>query len=470
MSEKIIINPMTRISGFMEIEAYVENNIIVDAICSGMLFRGFEKILIGRAPFDAIYLTERICGICSAAHSVASATANEDALNILPNLNGGIIRQIIHGCEYLQNHIRHFYQYTLPDYVDGPKLNPVYTESHVDYRLPKKINERLSEHYVEATKFSRAAHRAVAILGGKAPHNHGVFVGGSTVNLDSSKMVELKGTLYEIKEFVRNVMLEDVYTIAAYYRDYFDNGRGPGNFMSYGAFDKYIDEPYIYVKPNTYIDNEFYPFSSNFITENIYNSWYSDDKEWLKPEDGYVEADRSKETGYSFVKAPRYGGLPMEVGPLARMWLSKKYTNGISTMDRTIARVLETIEICHILHDHLLEVVQLEPSDQGIYTVPESGRGTGLIDTTRGALGHWLWIENQSINRYTIITPSAWNCSPTDSKGVRGPIEQALIGTYIEDIKNPVAIGRIVRSFDPCISCATHVISDKYKPITIKVV
>lgn len=128
-------------------------------------------------------------------------------------------------------------------------------------------------------------------------------------------------------------------------------------------------------------------------------------------------------------------------------------------MDRTIARAYEAKRIIEIM-ESLLERIQLKESSQKIYEISEKAIGKGLVDTTRGALGHWISIEGKKLGRYTIITPSGWNLSPQDGKGVRGPVENALIGTEISDINHPVEIGRIVRSFDPCVSCATHVRGD----------
>ncbi|WP_425447352.1 nickel-dependent hydrogenase large subunit [Dethiothermospora halolimnae] len=469
MGEKIVINPLTRISGFLEIEVYIENNIIKDAKSSGMLFRGFEKMLEGRPPLDSIYYTQRICGICSTAHSISSASALEDALKVTANKNDSMIRDIIHGCEFLQNHLRHFYQYTFPDYVKGPQISPIYKGSGGDYRLPDKLNKRLSNHYIDSIKYSRLAHKMLAILAGKAPHNHGVFVGGVTVNMDASIFIEVKSILSSIKDFIENVMIDDVYIISRYYNDYFNNGKGYGNFMSYGVFDSYYNEPLVYVKPGVLIDNNRYSFDRDKITENIYHAWYRGDKVNIEPKEGYVESDVHKEEGYSFVKAPRYDGLPMEVGPLARLWLNGEYNRGVSTMDRTIARALEAKKICYIIED-LLQKIELKPTNQKRYEIPDNAYGIGLKDTTRGALGHWLSIKDKKIEKYTIITPTSWNVSPTDSNGLKGTIEKTLMGTYIEDVKNPVEIGRVVRSFDPCISCATHIISKKHPSVRIRVV
>jgi hydrogenase large subunit len=457
MSTKIIINPVTRISGFLEIEAKVEQNKIIDAQSSGMLFRGFEKMLQGRSPLDAIYFTERICGICSTAHSMSSAFALENALNIIPGENDKMIRDFIHGCEFVQNHIRHFFQYTLPDFVKGPDIHPVYTVSHNDFRLPESINRKLSSDYITSIQYGRLAHEMLAELGGKAPHNHGVFVGGVTVNIDVSKWLKVKSIHDQILQFVSNIMLEDIYILAKYYPEYYENGVGYKNLMTYGCYHTYSDPALTYVAPKVMINGEMHPFNDKVITENIYYAWYETEKIENKPtEENVIEPARSKELAYSWIKAPRYEGFPMEVGPLARMYLSNLYTRGISTMDRIIARVLETKKILEIM-GKLLEKIQLQPAQQKQYEIPPNALGIGLTDTTRGSLGHWLAIQEQKIDHYEIITPTAWNLSPKDSKGIHGPIEKALIGTEIQDLENPVEIGRIVRSFDPCVSCATHV-------------
>lgn len=466
MNRTIKVNPLTRISGFMEIEVKLQNNKVVDAKSSGLLFRGFEKMLLGRSPFDAIYFTERICGICSTAHSVTSTLALEDTLKVHPNENDKILRDIIHGWEFIQNHIRHFYLYTLPDFVVTPNIQPVSSVRGYDLRLPEDLNKKMSDDYLEAIKFSRLAHQGLAVLGGKAPHNHGIFVGGVTESLDASKLINLKYLVAEIKAFINNRMLEDVNIISEYYKDYFNMGQGCGNLMTYGVFDTYNDKEVSYVKPEVLINGNMKPFDQMKITENIYNSWYKGETVQSDSFGGFIEDDMDKAQAYSFVKAPRYEGNAMEVGPLARMILSNNYPNKISMMDRTIARVLEVKKVIDII-EGLLERASFEPVGQRQYEVLDNSRGSGLIDTTRGSLAHWVSIENKVINHYNIITPSGWNCSPTDSNGVKGVIEQALIGTEIQNPEQPVEIGRIVRSYDPCISCATHIVSDRFKPVEI---
>lgn len=466
MGTKITLNPITRISGFMEIQVEVERHKVIDAKCSGLLFRGFKKMMIDRPPLDAIYFTERICGICSTAHSVTATLALEDALKVYPNENDKMLRDIIHGWEFIQNHIRHFYLYTLPDFIITPEVQPIYSKGNYDLRLPEILNNEISRHYLEAIKFSRLAHEGLAVLGGKAPHNHGIFVGGVTENLDASKFTHLKSLISDIKDFINNIMIPDVYIISNYYRDYFSMGIGYKNLMSYGIYDTYKENQLSYVNPSILFNNQIRPFDKSKITENIYSSWYTGDVEQYDNFNQETNTNMTKAGAYSWIKSPRYDEIPMEVGPLSRMILSGNYENKISMMDRTIARVLESKKIIEIM-EQLLDKVSFQKVGQMRYEIPDKSTGGGLTDTTRGALGHWISIENKKISHYNIITPSAWNCSPADSNGVHGVIEQALIGTEIQNPNEPVEIGRIVRSFDPCISCATHVISDKCNPVEI---
>ncbi|PYZ94812.1 Ni/Fe hydrogenase [Salipaludibacillus keqinensis] len=469
MSKRIVINPLTRISGFLEIEVTVDQHVVTEARTTGNLFRGFEQMLVGRSPFDAVYFTQRICGICSAAHSMASSLALEDALKVEPLEQGRYLRDIIHCCEFLQNHIRHFYQYTAPDFV-FIEQNALFQTDHNDFRLPKAINDRISKHYFDSLPISRSAHQMLAILGGKAPHNHGVFIGGITTQATSEKIVQLDSLLQTITAFIDEKMIPDVYDIAKYYPDYYGVGGGYGNLLTYGSFNDYKELGTLYVDPlvSTLEMTEPEPFDESNISEKIDYSWFTREENEYQPDETVPEPDRRKQKGYSWVKAPRYNGRPMEVGPLARLILSGAYEHGISAMDRTIARALEAKKIAQIMKTLLREVlpgVDLQKK----YDLPESAEGRGLVDTTRGGLGHWLKIKDQKLSFYQIITPSTWDFSPRDDQGFRGVAEQALIGTPIEDPNNPAEIGRILRSFDPCMSCATHVFSKGKQVKTIKV-
>lgn len=450
MGKIITIDPVTRISGFLEINAEVDDNVIINANASGLLFRGFEKILVGRVPTDAINITERICGICSIAHALSSTLALENALNLTVSKNDNYLRDIMHGFEFLQNHLRHFYLLTIPSFVKISIINLVGDQNYTDFRLPDNLTKRIEEHYVTSIDLSRLAHEGAAVLGGKAPHCHGIFIGGVTVTIDAYKLEKIKSIIAKILTFVKTDMKEDMDIISTYYSDYFKKGISYPYFMSYGLFDDYEDSEITYVKPGVMKGGVSYPFNSDKITEQVRYSWYLKDQ-------STPEVDLTKPDAYSFVKTPRYEDLPMEVGPLARQILSGEYTRGNSCMDRIIARVRETEKVLTILKN-LADRVELLPNNQKVYDMPQKAYGVGLTDTTRGALGHWVQIENQVIKHYNIITPSVWNVSPKDITGSPGIVERALIGSEIKNVKEPVEIGRIVRAFDPCISCATHLI------------
>ncbi|WP_134704423.1 nickel-dependent hydrogenase large subunit [Ammoniphilus sp. YIM 78166] len=467
MKKRIVINPLTRISGFMEIDVFVENHVIVSAKTKGNLFRGFEQMMVGRNPFDAIYLTQRICGICSTAHSVGSTMALEEAMQVEVTEKGRYLRDIIHGCEFLQNHLRHFYQYTLPDYAKLPEVSRIYQTDYTDFRLPKAVNDELVEHYFEALQMSRLAHQMLAVMGGKAPHNHGIFIGGVATPPSTDQIIQMRSILQKLSLFIETKAIPDVYVIAKYYDDYYQMGKGPGNLMSFGLFDRYQDLGTLYVDPLVYQEGAIRPFKKENITEHIDYSWY-DGKNVYKPFEEMPDPHMDKPKAYTWVKAPRYDGLPFEVGPLARLWLCGEYQRGISTMDRSIARVLELKKVADVLQQ-LLSRIHPGISLQKEWKLPQRAAGAGLVDTTRGALGHWLKIEDQLLSYYQIITPSTWDFSPKDTQGIHGTAEQALIGTTIQDLDQPVEIGRILRSFDPCMSCATHVYSPGQDPVTVQV-
>lgn len=446
---EIIIDPITRISGFMEIQAEAEDKVINTARVEGLLFRGFDKMLQGRPPLDAVFFTERICGICSAAHSYASSLALDAALKLTVSQNDRYLRDIIHGFEFVQNHLRHFYIMQLPGYAKIKVPAVANVTPFTDNRLPEAVNQLLEEHYAMSFEYSRLAHEGQAVLAAKAPHNHGIFAGGVTTQITAYRLEKVKAAIGRLKAFVSTVMKEDVQILAQYYPDYFQMGRSYPYFMSYGVFD-YTDPEISYVNPGVMADGVHYPLQPEVISKQVRYAWFNNEDP--------LEVDRSKPDAYTFIQAARYNGMPMEVGPLARMLISGNYSGGNSCMDRIIARVLETEKVLTII-ERLAERVELLPNGQSRFTVPDTAQGIGLIDTTRGSLGHWLNIKGQKIGNYSVLTPTNWNLSPKDDKGVAGVIEKALTGTRINNMQSPVELGRIVRSFDPCVSCATHLMT-----------
>jgi len=467
---EIKIDPVSRVSGLLEISVDVENNVIVDARSSGMQFRGFEQMFRARPPLDMPYLTGRTCGICSTHHALASTLALEEALGVTPSFNGVIIRELANGFELLQNHIRHMYQFVFPDYVNLADINPLQKTNPdtSDFRLPSDLNAKMTADYFASLPFSRKAHTAIASLVGKAPNPHGIFVGGTTTNMTIMQYNEVQSILNDISAFVEQSLIPDIYIIADYYSDYYTLGKGYGNFLSEGLFSK---EPYPiqYTVGGVLIDGMKRPVDLSFITENLKYTWADAPNDVILPMGDLSVPNANKPGAYSWVTAPRYKGYAMEVGPLARMTINGTYTHGVSAMDRLIARVLEAQKICQVMQG-MLQIVKLEPALQMQWPIPPVASGVGIVAASRGALMHWVEIENSLIKNYKLLPPSNWNMSPKDNNGLRSAVEEALVGAPIKDLSNPVEIGRIVRSFDPCLNCAAHVTSDSHVPFTIGIV
>lgn len=460
MARTITIHPLTRITVLMKIEVEVENGEVVDARSSGTCFRGFEAMLIGRSPRDAPWLTGRLCGICS----VAQAAAGTDALDKIHGLeipnNGRLIRNILLATEWLQNHIRHFYQFGLLDYVRAPDRGPFLHQYRTDMRLPSTVNDRLMASYFESFKVGRNAHSIQAIFGGIAPHQKAYVAGGATVVPNADNVLGALGFQAELYRFIIERMVPDAYTLAHFYADYYQIGAGPGNLLVYGTMEE--RDGSLFFPRGVRLDEEEQPLDLDAITEHVGYAWYRHEDP-RHPWEGVTDPDPYKKEGYSWIKAPRYRGQPMEAGPLARMWIKGEYRRGISVMDRTLARVLETKLVAEKLRDWLLE---LEPGKPAAvpWRLRRTGRGVGLNEAPRGAVGHWVEIQNWNIAHYQIITPTTWNCSPRDDSGKRGTVEEALIGTSVENPDEPVEVGRVVRSFDPCLGCAMHLCTPRRRP------
>lgn len=467
----IEIDPVTRVSGLMSLNIQIEQGRIIDAQCGGMQYRGLDRMLQGRPPLDAIRLTARTCGICSTAHTIASTMALEMAMGITPDFNGELIRGMALGFDTIQNNIRQIYQLAVPDYADIAGIPPLFTTAppdETDFRLPPEINALLVSHYKASVGFSRSAHKALATIAGKAPHNHGIFVGGVTTNFDIDMYSITKSILRDLTEFVTLVMIPDVALLMEYYPEYCAWGRGSGNYMSYGYF-AFLPERFWVTKPGLLLDGVYSELNPDLITESIRHAWLKADQDLSRPLDAPPTLDFGKPGAYSWVEAPRYAGRAVETGPLAGLLVSGKYSGDTGALGRVMARAQFTRMVCEKVA-LMLEYVRMQPGDQAEWKVPESGEGRALVGAMRGGLAHWIRIEDQKIGRYTIMPPSNWNMSPMSGDGVHGACEQALIGTPIGDHKKAKLIaGRIVRSFDPCLNCAAHVVSDSAEPFTFQI-
>jgi hydrogenase large subunit len=448
---------MTRIHEPISVELEVNNGEVTDAWVSSTLFRGFELMLENRDPRDTALYSQRICGICSTTHAVASTLALEDAYKVNPTPNGLRIRNFIKAADLIQNHLRQFYVLALPDYARGPDTSPFRPLLPGDYKIPKTEEKQMYENYWEGIKLSAKAHQMLAIWGAKAPHQQTILPGGVTEKPTAPKINMSLSILKDIEKFVEEKYISDVMTICKYYPEYYQIGKGYGNLLSFGLFPLEKDRPPLF--KSGLVENfshEIKPIDPTLITEEVTYSWYKEPTSSGHPYTENTIPDQEKPGAYSWIKTPRYQDKPFEGGPLARLWINNIYNSGISVNDRNVARALEIKEIIKEMYIWLEELNLHQPSLNRYQPIPDT-QGTGLIDSMRGPLGHWVKIKNGRTSHYQVVTPSSWNFAPRDKNNQRGPVEEALIGTPVADLNSLIEVGRVIRSFDPCFSCAVHV-------------
>jgi hydrogenase large subunit len=456
-TQKITIDPVTRIEGHLKITVEVNDGKVTDAYSSGTLWRGIEVILQGRDPRDAGQITQRICGVCPMAHGTASILCLDDAFKVTVPDNGRIIRNLMLGANHLQSHVLHFYHLAALDYVTGPAIAPFVPRYEGDYRLPAQLNDAYVAHYLQALEIRKKCHEMLAIWGGRMPPQTAMVVGGVTCTPSVDKIAAFLWRLREIKAFINDVYLPDVLGVAQVYSDYKRIGVGYGNLLAYGGFPLDGQGKEKLFKAGRVAEGKTMDFDPGKITEDVKYSRYKDSNTGKKPSEGMTEPEAEKAGSYSWLKAPRYDGQPYEVGPLARMWVNGDYRQGVSVIDRHAARVIEAKKIADAMEQWVLQLKPGQPA-YAESKVPDSAEGMGLTEGARGALGHWIKISGKKIENYQAVVPTTWNCSPRDDKGVRGAVEESLVGTSVADTENPIEVVRVVRSFDPCIACAVHLI------------
>jgi len=560
MAKRIVVDPITRIEGHLRVEAMLDDSgKIHDAMSSGTMWRGIEVILQGRDPRDAWAFCERICGVCTTVHALASVRCVENSLGIQIPPNAEIIRNIMFLTQMVQDHVIHFYHLHALDWVDvvsALKANPAATAAlaqkvaphwalgtegyftdmagtlkkfvesgqlgifanaywgHPAYKLPPEANLMAVCHYLEALKWQKEIIKIHTIFGGKNPHPN-YIVGGmasaiapqsdNAINMERLNMV--RDLIQGAQHIVEDMYIPDLLAVASFYPEWTKIGGGLGSYMVYGDLPQNgIGDPSKFRFPRGVILDknlaEVLPLDQtdpSQIEEEIAHSWYRypEGKTALHPWDGVTEPNYTGPTppykqldenkAYSWLKAPRWKGHAVEVGPLARMLVG--FASGktefkdvvtdalgrlkvgpealFSTLGRTAARGLETRLGAGWLMDeynHLManlkagDTTTADTKNWSPETWKPESKGFGFTEAPRGALCHWIHIKDQKIANYQIVVPSTWNASPKDGKGQHGAYEAALIGTPMADPARPVEILRTIHSFDPCLACASHVI------------
>jgi hydrogenase large subunit len=387
---------------------------------------------------------------------------------------------------------------------------------HPAMHLPPEVNLLAVHHYLQALEYQRKANQVVAILGSKTPNIQNLAVGGvaNAINLDNqatlnmNKLFMVKSLLDEVVAFVQQVYVPDVCAIGAMYPEWLGYGAGVTNYLAVPDLPIDTKGTQFDLPGGTIMGGDFGtfkaiksfddPYFKDNVEESIAHSWY--DGSWQRhPFDGETVPKHTKfdEDGkYSWVKAPRFQGKPMQVGPLAQVlvgyvggheptkrWadLALKTVSSIakvqvtpamlhSTLGRHAARAIRTAVIAETAQKHWkLLVDNIASGDVAIFNPPSfpSGeiRGFGFHEAPRGTLSHWAVIQGGKIKNYQAVVPTTWNASPRDGKDQKGPYEASLVGNPVADPKRPLEVLRTVHSFDPCLACAVHTLDPEGREI-----
>jgi len=548
---RITIDPVTRIEGHLRVDAQVDGGRVTKAWSSGQMFRGIERMLQGRDPREAWLFTQRFCGVCTTVHAVTSVRAVENALHMEVPLNAQYIRNLIVAAHAMHDHVVHFYHLSALDwvdvvsalkadaakasllaeslspwphnsrremqavkdklkaFVDGGQLGP-FTNGywgHPAMKLPPEVNLLAVSHYLQALDYQRKANQIVAILGSKTPHIQNLQVGGvaNAINLDNeatlnmAKLYAVKDLIDEVKTFVEQVYFVDVCAVGAMYPDWFGYGKGVTNYLSVPDLPLDTKGTKFDLPGGTIMNGDLStvreiksfdePYFRDNVSESIAHAWY--DGDWQRhPWEEETEPKWSKfddDGKYSWVKAPRFEGKPMQVGPLAQVlvgfalgheptvrWAKKTLDTagsvaGVtlgpeilhSTLGRHAARMIRTCVIAELAEKHWkLLADNIGGGDVAIFNPPSfpdgEQRGFGFHEAPRGTLSHFVVIRDGKIHNYQAVVPSTWNAGPRDGQNQPGPYEASLVGTPVANAELPLELLRTIHSFDPCLACAIH--------------
>jgi len=445
-----------------------------------------------------------------------ATSALQQSLSSHPKSSPGYFRDV-------QNRLKKFVESgQLGIFKNGYWDNPA-------YKLPPEADLMAVTHYLEALDFQKDIVKIHAILGGKNPHPN-YMVGGvpCAINLEGAgaplnmeRLNFIHARIQEAIAFIDNVYIPDVLAIASFYKGWLHGGGlSATNVMDYGDYERVPYDHSTCQLPGGVILNgnwnEVHPIDPRDpeqVQEFVTHSWYSygDDSKGLHPWDGITEAkyelgpntkgtrtdikELDEAAKYSWIKAPRWRGHAVEVGPLPRYILAYAQNVGYvrdqitdslgrfntlagtnltaqqalpTTIGRTLARALESQYCAAMMQaDWNSLIANIKAGDTATANVekwdpktwPKEAKGVGTVAAPRGGLGHWIKIKDGKIENYQCVVPSTWNGSPRDPKGNIGAFEASLLNTPMERPDEPVEILRTLHSFDPCLACSTHVMA-----------
>ncbi len=410
-------------------------------------------------------------------------------------------------------------QERLKTFVHGGQLGPFATGywGHPAMKLSPEVNLMAVAHYLQALTVQNYANKIVAILGGKSPHIQNMAVGGvsNSINLDSQsvlnmeRLMMIKGWIDKLEHFVKSVYLVDVPAIAAFYLDWTQYGAGVTNYLSVPDCPQ-DSKGTVFDLPGGYIENAdlstFKPINTHGddyfrqgVTESSKHAWYTGE-DALHPWNGTTDPQYTNfqdQGSYSWIKAPTFYGKRAQVGPLANVLVmmaaghepTKKYLNQaldtlktisgqsdipLTALHSTIGRYAARAVRCGVMMDTLKQqwqklVDNIGSGDTDTFNSPQFPkgeiRGFGFHEAPRGALSHWVVIEDGKIKNYQAVVPSTWNAGPRDQNDIAGPYEASLVDNPIADPERPLEVLRTVHSFDPCIACAIHLLDTENQEI-----
>ena len=471
---RLVVGPFNRVEGDLEVHLDVAEGRVAEARVNAPLYRGFERMLEGRDPADALTLTPRICGICSISQSAAAARALGAAMGLVPTDQGAMLAALIHAVENVSDHLVHFNLFFMPDFT-----RPCYAARPWYPRAVARFAAIEGQAGRAAIAARAGLMHILGLVAGKWPHTLALQPGGVTRTPGPRDVLRIRTELRMFRKHLEMQVfggaLEDFAGLAsvadlmrwdrgdaglfleiAADLDLDRLGRGAGRYLSFGAYP--LAEGHGFA-PGLWQGGRVAAPNMAAIAEDLSHSWMLGGM--AHPFEGVTRPDETmREGAYSWCKAPRLEGAPVEVGALARQILDGHPVAvelaGGGVLARVAGRLLE------LARSQLLMEAWAAALDPGALfmlqgRMPEAAEGAGLLEAARGSLGHWLRVEGGKIASYQIIAPTTWNFSPRDAQGVPGPLEAALVGAPVEPGEDsPVSVQHIVRSFDPCMVCTVH--------------
>jgi len=468
-----ILGPFNRVEGDLEVHLDIADGRVAAARVNSPLYRGFEQMLPGKSPLDALVIVPRICGICSVSQSAAAAAALRDLMGLTPPPNGLFAEYLVSACENLADHLTHFYLFFMPDFA-----RPAYQDRPwfpaIEARFKAVSGGAANDMLPARAEFMHL----MGLMAGKWPHTLSLQPGGTARPLEQAEILRLITLLRGFRRFLeRHVFGDALEAVAgldslsalanwrqgrtgdlALFLSVAEDlgldrlGRASDRFLSYGAYGLF---------PAGVWEAGADALDPAAIAEDVSHAWMAG--ETLAPTQGLTRPLADKAGAYTWCKAPRYGGRVVETGALARQMLAGQplirelvVTHGGSVLARVLARLLELARVMPEMEGWARQLLPGEPWCQH-GDLPDEGAGIGLVEAARGSLGHWLVVRHGRIANYQIIAPTTWNFSPRDAGGMPGALEQALADMKVDaGDPMPVAVQHVVRSFDPCMVCTVH--------------